>query len=168
MNLGNVFAPLVVKFKNIIMRFVIVAVLIISFFSCNKTKSENCDGPELDCSAIRCLLHAFNFDFRLTDKSTGADLVFGTNPRYTDADIRLYADVARSVTIPLIFDNTKKLIQSTFSKEEMYLVIKNTDVYKLTAEFRAETCCSSRVKTLAVDGQSICTCCSDVISFSVN
>ena len=150
------------------MRTAVLAVLIITFFSCNKSKSENCDGPELDCSAIRCLMHAFNFDFRLTDKSTGADLLFGANPRYIEADIKLYSDLARSVSIPITFDNTKKLIQTSFSKQEMYLVIKNTDVYKLTADFRTESCCSSRVKTLSIDGQSICSCCSDAISFSVN
>ena len=165
---GNVFAPIVVNIKNVVMRTAVVAVLIITFFSCNKTKSENCDGPELDCSAIRCLMHDLNFDFRLTDKSTGADLVFGTNPRYTDADIKLYSDIARMAPLTLFFDTSKKMIQTVNASNEMYLVIKNTDVYKLAAEFRSESCCSSRVKTLSVDARSICTCCSDAISFSVN
>jgi hypothetical protein len=147
---------------------IILALLIISFFSCSKSDSKNCDGPELDCSSVRCLMHGFNFDFRLTEKSTGTDLVFGSTPRYTINDIELYADLFRTTPLPLTFDHSNKIIQTVMAKDEMYLVIKNTDVYKLTAEFRTETCCASRVKSLSVNGQLVCSCCTDAISFSVN
>jgi hypothetical protein len=146
---------------------VVLAILTISFLSCGKSKSENCEGPELDCTSIRCLIFASNFDFKVIDNTTGADLVFGSNPRYTSADIELYSDLARSVPLALTFDDNKKIIQTMTAKDEMYLVIKNTDVYKLTAEFKTETCCASRVKSLSIDGQLVCSCCSDVISFSV-
>ena len=147
---------------------VISALFILSFFSCSKSDSKNCDGPVLDCSSIRCLMIAYNFDFKLTERITGADLVFGSNPRYTINDIELYADLSRTTRLPLTFDDTNKIINTMMAKDEMYLVIKNTDVYKLTAEFKTETCCSNRVKSLSVDGQLVCSCCNDAISFSIN
>jgi len=149
------------------MRIVLILLVFVSLvFSCKKSKDQ-CDEPNLDCSTIRCIAHWDNFDFRLMDKATGIDLVFGTNPKYTANDIKLYADVGRTLLIQFQLDNNSKTILVKTAKQEMYLEIKGTDVYKLTTEFRAETCCSGRVKTLWQDGQMVCTCCSDAISLSI-
>jgi len=143
----------------------ILAVFLALSFSCNKSK--NCDKPEPDCSSVNCVHLISTFEFKLVDKTTGADLVFGNNPRYTSADIKIFSDLGRSYPLPLIFDNDKKLIRLVNAKTEMYLVIKTTDAYKLTAEFRTEICCSIRVKTLWQDGEMVCSCCPDAISLSV-
>jgi hypothetical protein len=149
------------------MRIVLIFLAFVSLvFSCKKSKSQ-CDEPDLDCSLIRCIAHWDNFDFRLIDKTTGADLVFGTNPKYTANDIKLYFDVRRTIPIQFQLDNNSKTIKVMTAKQEMYLEIKSTDVYNLTTEFRVETCCSSRVKTLWQDGQMVCSCCSDAISLSI-
>ena len=149
------------------MRIVLILLALASLvFSCKKSGNP-CVGPDLDCSTIRCIAHWDNFDFRLIDKATGTDLVFGTNPKYTTNDIKLYYDVGRTTPIQFQLDNNSKTIKVITARQEMYIEIKGTDVYKLTTEFRAETCCSSRVKTLWQDGQMVCACCSDAISLSI-
>jgi hypothetical protein len=52
-----------------------------------------------------------NFDFRLIDKATGTDLVFGTNPKYTANDIKLYYDVGRTIPIQFQLDNNSKTLR---------------------------------------------------------
>ena len=149
------------------MRSALILLAFVSLtFSCKKSKSQ-CDGPDLDCSSIRCIAHWDNFTFRLIDKTTGADLVFGANPKYTANDIKLYADVGRTFPIQFQLDNNTRTILVMSARQEMYLEIKGTDVYKLVVEFRTETCCSSRVKTLWQDGQMVCSCCSDTILLSI-
>jgi hypothetical protein len=151
------------------MRFVFILLVFTAItLSCKKTKRNNCEGPELNCSAMLCIAHWDNFHFKLVDKITGNDLVFGANPRYTSADIKIFFDAARIYPMNLFTDNAKKEFLAMTAKQEMYLVIKGTDVYKLTAEFRGESCCSSIVKNLWLDGQLVCTCCSDVIQLAVN
>lgn len=146
---------------------VVIAVLVstLLFFSCRKAKS--CEEPKLDCSGIRCFVFWSYFDFRLVDKSTGQDLVFGANPRYTINDIKLFGDATRTIPLPLTTDNAKKILLTNTAKEEMYLEIKGTDVYKLTAAFKANDCCSNRVKVLWLEGMMVCSCCTDAISLGV-
>lgn len=144
----------------------ILLVLVFLGFSCKKSKNQ-CNEPDLDCSSIRCIAHWNNFSFKLMDKTTGADLVFGTNPRYTSSDIKLYYDVGRVYPLTLQIDHTSKTISTMTAKPEMFLEIKGTDIYKLTAEFREETCCSDRVTTLWQDGQMVCSCCPDAISLLI-
>ena len=149
------------------MRIVLFLLVFVSLaFSCKKSNNQ-CDEPNIDCSSIQCITHTNNFNFKLIDKTTGADLVFSASPRYTASDIKLYYDVGRIYSMEFQIDNNSKTIRTYTARHEMYLEIKGTDVYKLTAEFRAETCCSSRVKTLWQDGQMICSCCSDAVSLSI-
>ena len=143
----------------------ILVFFVVLVFSCKK--SRNCDGPNLDCSNIRCAAFWSYFDFKLTDKTTGADLVFGNNPRYTANDIKLYSDVGRTMSLPLYFDNTNKIIETMTAKEDMYLVIKGTDIYKLTVSFKSKSCCSNQVGVLWQDGQMVCACCPDGINLAV-
>ena len=149
------------------MRIVLILLAFVSLvFSCNKSRNQ-CVGADLDCSTIRCIAYWEYFTFRLIDKTTGADLVFGANPTYTANDIKLYPDVGRTYSIHFDLDNNKKSILVMSARQEMYLEIKGTDIYKLTVEFREESCCSSRVRTLWQDGQMVCSCCPDVISLSI-
>lgn len=148
------------------MRTAISAILIVFILSCNK-QSKNCEGPNLDCSTIRCVAFLSYFEFKLTDKSTGQDLIFGSNPRYTAADVKLYADIGRARSLMLNFDSNKKLIQTMMAEDEMYLEIKGTDVYKLTTTFKSNDCCSNRVGVLWQDGQKVCSCCPDAITVAV-
>ena len=148
------------------MRTAFSVIFIVIIFSCNKT-SKNCEGPTLDCSSIRCIAFHSYFEFKLSDKTTGEDLVFSNNPRYTVNDIKLYADAGRTRSLLLTVDNSKKIIQTMMAEEEMYLEIKGTDIYKLTASFKTNDCCSNRVAVLWQDGQMLCSCCPDGITLSI-
>jgi hypothetical protein len=155
------------QIKNVVMRAALILLLFVSVsFSCKKSKNQ-CDEPNLDCSSIRCIAHWDYFTFKLIDKTNGGDLVFGPNPRYTAGDIKLYSDAARTRQLQLDLDNSNNTIVAMTAKQEMYLEIKGTDVYKLAAEFMTRDCCSSRVKTLWQDGQMVCSCCADAISLSI-
>lgn len=146
--------------------FLFTLLLVFSILSCEK--NETCHEPKMKCDNIRCFAFLSHFDFKIVDKTNGNDLVFGTNPRYQIADIKLYFDAARTLPIPLTIDNTGMKFKTMFSKEEMYLEVKGTDVYKLTAEYREVDCCSNRVKTLLVDGLMVCSCCTDAVPVPVN
>ena len=151
------------------MRLVFIILVFAAFtISCKKSETRNCEGPDFNCSSIQCIAYWFNFHFKLVDKTTGNDLVFGANPRYTSADIRIFFDVARTQPLYLFTDNTKKEFLLKTARKEMYLEIKGTDIYKLTAEFRGESCCSGIVKNLWLDGQQVCSCCAEVIQLAVN
>ena len=148
--------------------FFLVLILSGLSLSCKKTKSSACPEPVLNCAGVNCILYNYYFDFRLIDKTTGADLVFGSNPRYSTGDIVLYQDMAQTTPIILIADNSQRLFRTNFAKEEMYLVVAGATTYKITVEFKAVDCCSSRVKNLSIDNQSLCTCCPDGIGVPVN
>ncbi|HEX3167060.1 MAG TPA: hypothetical protein VHQ93_12420 [Chitinophagaceae bacterium] len=148
------------------MRTTLIMVLFVALvISCRK--SGNCDELYLDCSSRECIAYWEYFTFRLMDKTTGADLVFGATPKYTANDIKLYSDVGRAFSIHFDLDYNSRTILVMSARQEMYLEIKGADIYKLTAQFREESCCNSRVRTLWRDGQMICSCCPDAISLSV-
>lgn len=134
---------------------------------CKKSNNTQCGEPELDCTYIRCLLYNYYFDFRLVDKTTGADLVFRESPRYTVNDIVLYADAGKTQTVPLTIDNGQQIFSTNQATEVMYLEIAGNKTYKINVDFRSLDCCAVRVKNLTVNGQPICTCCTDQIEVPV-
>ncbi len=153
---------------------ILTLIFTLLFYSCEKSATEettltsqSCKEPELDCTNIKCFAYYTYFDFRLVDKTTGADLVFGSDPRYSASDIQLFADPALTSRIALTADNAQKLFRVQFAQSEMYLVVKSTQLYKMNAEFRAIDCCSGRVKTLSVNSQAVCTCCGDAIQIGI-
>src|SRR5688572_9541233 len=146
---------------------IISTLLLVLLLSVSCHKSKNCEEPNLDCSTVRCFAFWYYFDFRVVDKNTGTDLVFGTNSRYTINDIKLFSDAALSVPISLTVDNTKQIFQTDVAASEMWLQINGTDVYKLNANFMTVTCCSQRVKILMSDDRVVCSCCSEAIAVPV-
>jgi len=135
--------------------------------SCEKKSTPNCPDTEEDCTTIRCLITNYAFNFRVIDKNTGTDLVFGPSPRYNVADIALYQDATHTIPISLTTDAGKKIFTALQATSEMHLVIANTTSYKLNVDFRKLECCLYQVKNLSVNGQSICTCCADAIEVPV-
>ena len=149
------------------MRIVLILLAFVPLiFSCNKS-TNHCDELHLDCSSMQCVAYWKYFNFRLIDKITGVDLVFGANPKYTANDIKLYSDVGRTYPMHFDLDYNNRTILAMSARQEIYLEIKGTDIYKLTAQFREESCCSSRVRTLWQDGRMVCSCCPDAISLLI-
>lgn len=144
-------------------------ILIISILanSCQKNSPSNCPDTDKDCSTIRCLIYNYNFDFRVVDKNTGADLVFGSSPRYTESDIMLYQDAGLTIPISLTTDAGQQVFKTGQAVYEMYLSVARTTTYKINVDFRKVDCCLSRVKDLSVNGQTICTCCADAIEIPI-
>ncbi|MBL7743559.1 MAG: hypothetical protein JNN00_08825 [Chitinophagaceae bacterium] len=154
------------KLKYGIASFLLLFLLF--FISCHKPRVTACNEPEPDCSHIVCVAHWDYFNFKLTDKVTGKDLLFGTNPRYTTGEVRIFSDAARTSPINFFTDTVNKKLVCMNARGVMYLEIAGNAVYKLTAEFKSAGCCSARIKFLQVDNSIICTCCSDVIAVPVN
>lgn len=148
-------------------KFAILFISIALMTACNKD-SNDCKDTNKDCSLILCFVSNYTLEFRLVDRITGADLVFGTNPRYTSSDIVLYSDPAHSNVISLAADANQKLFRTMDGRPEMYLVVAGTDSYTLNASYRKMDCCEFRVKDLRINNQGICTCCNDVISVPVD
>jgi hypothetical protein len=149
-------------------KYLIGLVALIIVLGCKKTKNSNCDDRDLMCGDINCLVMNYTFDFRIIDKASGADLVFGSNPRYTAADIKLYQDAAATIPINLVVDQSRSLFHTMAGRNTMYLRIGRGIVLKLDADYKAVACCENRVKNLKVQGQDVCTCCADVIAISDN
>jgi len=146
----------------------IISVFVLSS-SCKKSKTEtgSCSEPQLDCSTILCIAHWNNFDFKLSDKASGTDLVFGSNPRYTTSEVKLFANAARTIEIGITADMANKKFQCMTAINEMYLEVKGT-VYNLTATFRKIDCCVSRVKSISIKGTLICDCCPNIVNVPVD
>ena len=152
------------------MKYIFLSAIISVFLlspSCKKSKTANCSEPDLDCSSVLCIAHWNYFEFKLTDKKSGTDLVFGSNPRYTTADIKLFLDASRTMPVNINADMTNKKFTCMSARNEMYLEIKGTSVYKLNAGFKAVDCCSDRVKSLQINGTVICDCCPDIVNVPV-
>ena len=145
----------------------LVFVFNLFFFSCKKSGSNACEEPDLNCAGINCLVHLAYFEFRLVDRNTGADLVFGANPRYSISDVELFSDEAHTTPLTLIADGSRGLFSCKNGEDEMYLVIDGTTTYRLNAVYRTIDCCTTRVKTLQVAGQTLCGCCADVINVGI-
>jgi hypothetical protein len=153
------------------MKYVFLSAIIsvlLSSSACKKSRTVNCAEPELNCAGIMCIAHWDYFDFKLTDKVSGQDLVFGSNPRYTESEVKLFYDAARTIQISITTDTENKKIRCMNARSEMYLEIKGTALYKLNAGFKAVDCCSNRVKSLQVNNILVCDCCAEIINVPVN
>lgn len=146
----------------------LVLSLSILLLGCKKENTTSCPDPVLNCAGVSCLLTYYYFDFRLIDKDTSEDLIFGPSPRYSVSDIELFADAAKTVSIPITADNAQKLFKVQEAQPEMYLVVAGTTSYKISVDFKKIDCCSYRVKNLKIDNQSLCVCCTDAIELKID
>lgn len=143
-------------------KYIILLLAVTSLFACKKSNGDD----EQACEYV-CIVHHYNFDFRLVDKNTGADLVFGANPRYSTADIKLFYDAAGAYPINIAANTSARAFGTFLGTQTMYLKV-GTTTYKLDATYRGLDCCSSIVETLKIDGVNVCTHCSAIIEIPVN
>lgn len=151
------------KCTNMKKAFVPLIFVSLLFWGCKKNKNNTCPEPNLDCTGVSCLLTNYNFNFRVVDKITGTDLVFGPSPRYNTSDIKLYKDKTLTQPLSLSIDNTQKLFKTSFASQKMFLVIAGATTYDLSADFKQVDCCTYTIKNLTENGQEVCTCCGDAI-----
>ncbi len=147
-------------------RFFLVVIIAGVLFSSCKKKINSCGELTTNCSDIQCLLFNSVFVFRITDKLTGEELLFGPTARYSITDIKLYTNSTQTFVVPLAIDSTNKKLICNVASEQMYLWVKNK-MYTLQASYKSNGCCSRTVKDLSIDNKELCVCCNDVINLPV-
>jgi hypothetical protein len=128
--------------------------LTVILFSCKKNNNEiyTCNPPPL-CNDINCIAFLSNFSFTIVDKTTGADLIFGSNPTLTPADVKLFFNSASQYVISKYTDSTKKAFSTIFARDTMSLQIKNEPLKLITVKlFCLKDCCSREAVEIIYDG----------------
>ncbi|QNA44605.1 hypothetical protein [Lacibacter sediminis] len=136
--------------------FLIILASLSLFVSCKK-KSElgyQCK-TDLICPAVVCVAYWSNLHFTITDKATGRDLLFGSNPTLTAADIKLYRKQNSPYTeVPVLVDNNKKRLFTLQASDTMALQIKNEALqYLLVKKFCADECCARNAVEVKHEGK---------------
>lgn len=134
----------------------IIGSLACFFVSCKKKVEQGYQcKTDLICPAVVCVAYWSNLHFTITDRATGRDLVFGSNPSLTAADIKLYKKQNSPYTeVPVIFDNDKKRLYTTHAADTMALQIKNEPLqYLLVKKFCADQCCARNAVEIIQEGK---------------
>ncbi|MGF2414068.1 hypothetical protein [Ferruginibacter sp.] len=87
--------------------FTIISICSFVLLSCKKNKEtiNNCGSP-IACPDVMCLIAYSSFKFTTTNKTTGSDLVFGSNPTLTPADVKLFIKSNSSYTSITVFTDS--------------------------------------------------------------
>lgn len=136
--------------------FLIIAICITPFVSCKKKAENRFDcGESVVCPAVVCVAFWSNFNFTIVDGKTGADLIYGSNPTLTAADIKLYIKSNSPYTqMPLINDVDKKQLRTMSAADTMAIQIKDEPLqYILVKSFCANECCSRTAVEIVHEGK---------------
>lgn len=126
------------------------------FVSCKKKAEQGYQcKTDLICAAVVCVAYWSNLHFTVVDKTTGKDLVFGTNPSLTAADIKLYKKQNSPYTeVPVLFDNDKKRLYTLHAADTMALQIKNESLqFLVVKKFCADECCARTAVEVVQEGK---------------
>lgn len=125
-------------------------------FSCNR-KEENIPydcGPAPVCAAVVCIAYWTNFSFSLIDQVTGKDLVFGSNPALTPADVKLFVkNNSPYREVKIWADSTSNVLRTMVGADTMAIQIKNEPLQYLLVKTFCGDCCSRTVVELLYEGQ---------------
>jgi hypothetical protein len=137
------------KIKNLLL-----LAFIVTLISCKKHKNDTfaCDTSLL-CNNVNCITFLSNFSFTIVDKTTGADLIFGSNPTLTPADVKLFFNSNPQYGIQKYTDSTKKAFSIISASDTMSLQIKNEPLKLITVKaFCSKGCCSRDAVEIIYDG----------------
>lgn len=136
-------------------RFLLLLAFVLLLFSCKKNKeTTNSCGSPIACPAVMCLIFHSGFKFAIKDKTTGSDLVFGSNPTLTPADVKLFIKSNPSYTPITVFtDSLQWSLNTIFARDTMALQIKNEPLKTITVKtFCAKDCCGVITTEIKYDG----------------
>ena len=136
--------------------FLIILASVSLFVSCKKKSEQGYQcKTDLICPAVVCVAYWSNLHFTITDKATGRDLLFGSNPTLTAADIKLYRKQNSPYTeVPVLVDNNKKRLFTLQAGDTMALQIKNEALqYLLVKKFCADECCARTAVEIVQEGK---------------
>lgn len=107
------------------------------------------------CAAIQCVAFWSNLNFSIVDKTTGKDLIFGTNPTLTPADVKLFVksnSPYRQITS--FVDSSTNIMRTLTASDTMAIQIKNEPLqYIVVKTFCNNECCSRSAVELVYEGQ---------------
>jgi hypothetical protein len=142
------------------------------FTACKKKHKPSLDE---ECKGISCFIYYRNLAFRLVNRETGDDLLFGPHASIPPDSVELFADeqlhnrLFKRVVTDTAAGNTYLL--NPLIPEVAYLRIARpgaaVTVDKLQMDFIGVDCCSARVKTLSLNGQPVCTSCANIINIPI-
>jgi hypothetical protein len=110
---------------------------------------------DLICPAVVCVAYWSDLRFAVTDKATGRDLLFGTNPTITAADVKLFIKQNSPYTeVPVLIDSVKKQLYTMRAADTMALKIKNEPMqYLLVKKFCSDQCCARTAVEVVQEGK---------------
>jgi hypothetical protein len=136
--------------------FLIILASLSLFVSCKKKSEQGYQcKTDLVCPAVVCVAYWSNLHFTIVDKTTGRDLLFGSNPTLTAADIKLYRKQNSPYTeVPVIADNNKKQLYTLQAADTMALQIKNGSLqFLVVKKFCADECCARNAVEVKHEGR---------------
>ncbi len=133
---------------------IILAILLLVVSCKKKTERTYVCKEDLICPAVVCVAYWSNLRFAVTDKATGRDLVFGTNPTLTAADVKLFIKQNSPYTeVPVLIDSVKKQLYTMRAADTMALKIKNEPMqYLLVKKFCSDQCCARTAVEVVQEG----------------
>lgn len=138
--------------------FLIIFASLALSVSCKKHTENQFDcGEPVVCHAVVCVAFWNNFHFSIVDAKTGTDLIYGSNPTLTSADIKLYIKSNSPYTqVQLINDVDKKQLRTMSAADTMAIQIKDEPLqYILVKNFCANECCSRTAVEIVHEGSFI-------------
>lgn len=136
--------------------FLIILASLSLLVSCKKKSEQGYQcKTDLVCPAVVCVAYWSNLHFTITDKATGRDLLFGSNPTLTAADIKLYRKQNSPYTeVPVLVDNNKKRLYTLHAADTMALQIKNESLqFLVVKKFCADECCARTAVEVKHEGR---------------
>ncbi len=134
-----------------------LSVFCLLFFSCEKQPENRYDcGPSSAsvCPDILCIAYWSYFNFSIVDKTTGADLVFGSNPTLSPADIKLFVKTNSPYRqINLIADSSTNTMFAMTAADTMAIQIKSEPLQYIVVKTYCGACCSRSAVELVYEGQ---------------
>lgn len=123
------------------------------FLSCSKTPENGFNCRDTGSTPqVMCIAYWTYFKFTIVDEQTGADLLFGNNPVFTPADIKVFRKSNSPYTqMPLFADINNKRITNMHGADTMAIQIKDEPLqYILVKSYCAfnEICSRTAVEIL--------------------
>ena len=136
---------------------VITTILSLSVSCKKKAETGYQCKTDLVCPAVVCVAYWSYLNFTITDKETGKDLVFGSNPSLNASDIKLFIKSNSPYTeVPVVLDNNKKRLFTLQAADTMAIQIKNEPLkYLLVKKFCGYECCARTAVEVVQEGKLI-------------
>ena len=123
-------------------------------FSCKKNKETgyNCNYLPA-CASVQCIAFWSYFNFTIVDKTTGNNMLFGSNSSLNPADIKIFYKTTTQYEIAKYPDSITKAIKVFSISDTIALQIKNEPLKIITVKtFCSKECCSTTAVEIMYDG----------------